>query len=341
MRAAVIRRFGEIDAIELAELPTPSPGPGEVAVQIVAASLNHLDVWVRKGRGTGVFPQILGSDASGRIAAVGAGVEGHSVGDEVVLYPGLGCGTCDECLRGEVSLCPTFRIVGAATDGVFAQVATTPASAWVRKPPSLSFEEAACLSVTFVTAWRMVTSRGRVRPGETVLITGIGGGVAVAALQFARLAGARVLVTSSSAEKLERARSLGADAGILYRQEDVAARVLELTGGRGVDVVIDSAGEATYAQNLAALRKGGRLVHCGITTGANPPADLRQLYWRQLEVIGSTLGSRTELAEVLRLVEHRQVKVVIDDVYPLEGLHEATRRLEAGEQFGKLVLTLG
>lgn len=338
MRAAFIRKHGDIDAIELGELPEPTPGPTDVVVKVHAASLNHLDVWVREARAAGPFPFILGSDAAGTVASVGAAVRSLKPGDEVVLYPAVGCGACDSCLAGEVSLCAAFKIVGAGTQGVFADLAMAPEGAWVKKPARLSFEEAACLAVNFVTAFRMVVSRGRVRPGQTVLVTGIGGGVAIAALQTARLAGARVIVTSSSQVKLERARELGADAGILYRSEDVAERVLALTGGRGVDLVIDSAGEATYAQNLASLRKGGRLVCCGITTGANPPADLRQIYVRQLEVIGSTLGSRTELAEVLRLAESGQLRPVIDAVYPFEALKEATRRMEAGEQLGKLVV---
>ena len=237
-------------------------------------------------------------------------------------------------------MCASFKIVGAGTGGVFAQRVALPEGVWVKKPASLGFDAAACLAVNFLTAFRMVVSRGRVRPGETVLVTGIGGGVAIAALQIAKLAGARVVVTSSSAAKLERAAALGADAGILYKSEDVAARIATVTGGRGVDLVIDSAGEATYAQNLASLRKGGRLVHCGVTTGFNPPADLRQLYLRQLEVIGSTLGSRTELAEVLRLAESGLLRPIIDATYPLEGLREATRRMEAGEQMGKLVVKL-
>jgi NADPH:quinone reductase-like Zn-dependent oxidoreductase len=340
MRAAVITGLGGIDRITLAELPTPAPRDGEVRVRVRAASINHLDIWVRTQRAAGPFPHVLGSDASGAVDAIGAGVAGLSPGDEVVLHPAIGCGACVSCLRGEVSLCDAFRLVGAATPGVYAEYACAPQECWFPKPPSLSFEEAACLGVNFVTAWRMVVSRAQVRPGMTVLVTGIGGGVAIAAMQIALLAGARVLVTSSSAQKLERARSLGASEGIDYRREDVAARARALTGGAGVDVVIDSAGEAAYASNLAALRKGGRLVNCGITTGFNPPADIRQIYARQLEVIGSTMGSRADFAEVLRLAGAGRLHPIVDSVFALEDIALATRKLEAGEQFGKLVLRI-
>jgi NADPH:quinone reductase-like Zn-dependent oxidoreductase len=339
MRAALIRGLGGVEAIEIGEVPEPTAGPGEVVVRVRAASLNHLDVWVRSGRGQISFPHVLGSDAAGVVHALGSGVRGLSVGDEVVLYPAVGCGACEMCLAGEVSLCAEFRIVGAATWGTYAELVKAPAECWFRKPKSLDFEPAACLAVNFLTAWRMLITRARVRPGETVLVTGIGGGVAVAALQIAQLAGARVLVTSSSDEKLARARELGAAAGVNYRATpDVAAAVRAAAGGRGIDVVVDSAGEATYAANLAALRKGGRLVVCGITTGANPPADLRTLYGRQLSVLGSTLGARQEMSEVLALAASGRLNPLIDATFPLEQIREATECMEAGSQFGKIVL---
>jgi NADPH:quinone reductase-like Zn-dependent oxidoreductase len=341
MHAALIRRFGGVDAIEVAEVPEPAPGPGEVAVRMRAASLNHLDVWVRHGRGQVAFPHVFGSDGAGVVERVGPGVRGLAPGDEVVLYPALGCGGCDACLAGEVSLCSDFRIVGAATWGTFAEVTVAPAGCWFRKPSELTFEQAASLAVNFVTAWRMVVSRGRLRPGETALVTGIGGGVALAALQIARLGGARVLVTSSSDEKIARAEAQGASGGVNYRSTaDVAAAVRALTGGRGVDLVLDSAGEATYAASLAALRKGGRLVLCGVTTGANPPADLRAVYGRQIEVLGSTLGSRRDMAEVLRLAASGQLIPIVDGIYPLSAVRDATARMEEGAQFGKLVLRI-
>lgn len=338
MRAAFIRAFGGPEQIEVGDLPEPTPGPGEVAVRVRTAALNHLDIWVRGGRGPVPFPHVLGSDAAGAVQAVGAGVSGLKAGDEVVLYPGIGCERCEACLGGEITLCADFRIVGAAVWGSFAEVVTAPAGCWFPRPANLSWEESAALPLTFVTAWRMVTTRGRLRAGETVLIQGVGGGVAAAALQIALVCGARVLVTSSSDEKLARARDLGASAGINYRTEDVVARVRDLTGGQGVDLVVDSVGEATYAANLAALRKGGRLVLCGVTTGANPPADLRSVYWRQIEVVGSTLGSRREMTEVLRLASQGRLRPIIDRVYGLGEARAATERLEEGAQFGKIVL---
>lgn len=341
MRAVAIYGFGDVDQLRVIEMDAPTPGPGEVAVRVRAASLNHLDVWVRQGRASGPMPHVLGSDAAGTVVALGEGVRDLAVGDDVLLYPALGCGQCAACFAGEVPLCEAFRIIGAGAPGVYRDVAVAPAGCWVKKPASVSFEAAACLAVNFLTAWHMVVARGRARPGETALITGVGGGVAVAALQIAKLAGLRVIVTSSSDAKLERARALGADEGIHYAREDVGAKVRAYTEGRGVELVLDSAGEATYATNLAALRKGGRLVHCGVTTGANPPADLRQAYLRQLSVIGSTLGSRAELAEVLALVAGGRLRAQIDAVYPLEEIREATSRMERGDQFGKLVLSLG
>lgn len=340
MRAVVIRGFGGVDRLEIAEVPTPEPGPGEVLVRMRAATLNHLDIWVRTGRGPVPFPHVPGSDGAGTVLAVGPGVRGLAIGDEVGLYPAIGCEHCEACLAGEVSLCAELRIAGAATWGTFAEAMKAPAGCWFRKPTNLSFEETASLGVTYLTAWRMLISRGRLRAGETVLVTGIGGGVAVAALQIAVLAGARALVTSSSDAKIERARALGASGGVNYRTADVPAAVRELTEGRGVDLVIDSAGEASYGANLAALRKGGRLVICGVTTGANPPADLRQIYGRQIEVIGSTLGSRKEMAEVVALARAGRIRPIVDRVFGLDEVREATRLLEAGAQFGKIALRI-
>jgi NADPH:quinone reductase-like Zn-dependent oxidoreductase len=341
MRAATIRQFGGWQEIQVSEVPDPTPGPGEVVVRVRAAGLNHLDVWVRRGRAPVPFPHVLGSDAAGIVHSVGAGVASLSPGDEVVLHPGLGCERCEMCLGGEVSLCEHFGIVGAASWGTFAELVKAPAAAWFPKPASLSFEEAAALPVNFLTAWRMVVTRAHLRPGETVLVTGIGGGVALAVLQIARASGARVFVTSSSDEKIARARELGAEAGVNYRTEsDLVHAVLELTQHRGVDAVFDSAGEATYAASLAVLRKGGRLVLCGVTTGANPPADLRSLYWKQIAVVGSTLGSRQEMAEILRLAASGHLRAVVDSIYPLEQIGQATRRLEEGAQFGKILLCI-
>ena len=272
MKAAAIRRHGTVEQIEALDLPEPRAGAGEVVVDVRAAGLNHLDIWVRRGgRFELPMPHVLGSDAAGVVSEVGGGVQNVRVGDEVIVDPGLGCGACEFCLRGERNLCPSFCIVGASVPGTFAEKVAVPAVNVIAKPPRLDFTEAAALPVAYVTAWRMLITRAGLRPGETVLIHGVGGGVAVAGLQIARLAGAEVIVTSSSDDKLARAKQLGARHAINYRQvDDVGAAARERTGGRGVDVVLDSVGAATWQANFAAVRRGGRIVHCGVTGGVSP-----------------------------------------------------------------------
>lgn len=340
MKAAIIREHGEVDALEVADIAEPKPAAGEVLVKILCAGLNHLDIWVRKGRpGASLqMPHVMGSDAVGVVEAIGHGVKDVKAGDEVVVYPGLGCGQCDACHRGEVSLCPSFGIVGFQRPGTFAEKVVLPAGNVYPRPAHLSDEEAGGFVLTYLTAWRMLMTRAETKPGDRVLIHGIGGGVAVSALQLAKYAGAEVIVTSSSDEKLARAAEMGADAGINYRKEDVAERVRELTGGRGVDVVIDAVGAATWPINLTVVRKGGRVVLCGITTGAVAETDLQLVYWKQLTLMGSTLGSAADIHQMLRAVEVGGLRPVVDEVFPLEAVQEATKKMEAGKQLGKLVL---
>lgn len=339
MKAALVRSFGDVDCIRVEDVPAPRPGAGEAVVALRAASLNHLDLWVRKGRGTlkdGCL--ILGSDGAGVVVEVGAGVTNVKPGDEVVVVAGLSCGGCEACLRGEQSDCAAFTIMGMARHGTFAERVALPAVNLLPKPRGLSFEEGAALGVAAVTAWRMLMTRGGLRSGETVVIHGVGGGVALAALQFARLAGAEAIVTSSSDDKLARARKLGARHAINYRTEDVAARVLEVTGGRGADLVIDTVGAATWPLDVKLVRRGGRVVLCGVTTGATAPTDLRLLYWNEISLIGSTFGSHDDFRLMLRGVEANALKPVIDSIHPLDAVREATARMERGEQFGKIVL---
>lgn len=341
MEAALVREFGEIDRIRVEDVPSPRAGAGEAVVALRAAALNHLDVWVRKGRGTlkdGCL--ILGSDGAGVVVETGAGVTNVKPGDEVVVVAGLSCGGCEACLRGQQSECATFSIMGMSRHGTFAERVALPAVNLLPKPRGLTFEESSALGVAAVTAWRMLMTRGSLRAGETVVVHGIGGGVALAALQFARLAGALVLVTSSSDDKLARARKLGAHHAVNYRREDVVARVRELTGGRGADLVIDSVGAATWPLDIGLVRKGGRVVLCGVTTGATAPTDLRALYWNQVSLHGSTFGSHEDFRQMLRAVEANGVKPVIDSVHPLSAVREATARMERGEQFGKIVLKI-
>jgi NADPH:quinone reductase-like Zn-dependent oxidoreductase len=342
MKAAVIRENGGLEVVRVEDIPKPQPAADEVLVRVRYAGLNHLDIWVRKGR-PGVqmqWPHVLGSDGAGVVEAVGSQVKHVKAGDTVVVYPGLGCGHCEACERGEKSLCPQFGIVGMSRLGTFAEYVALPACNVFPKPPRLSTEEAGGFVLSYLTAWRMLMTRAQVKPGDTVLIHGIGGGVAVCALQFGKLAGAEVIVTSSSADKLERATKLGADTTINYKTENVVERVREMTGGQGVDVVVDSTGAATWPLDLACVRKGGRVVLCGVTTGASAETDLRAVYWNQLTLMGSTLGSIGDLRQMFRAVTAAKLKPVIDEVFPLSRVRDAIEKMETGRQFGKIVLHL-
>lgn len=338
MQAVVINKFGDVDTLELRDVAEPSAGPGEVVLEVRTAALNHLDVWIRKGMKEQLpLPWTPGSDAAGVVTEVGHGVTGQEVGREVVLNAGLDRLDPAPTPAGEPRR--TEGIIGLSRPGTFAERLAVPAWCVHPKPGHLDWSEAAALPLDHLTAWRMVFSRARLQPGETVLIHGIGGGAALAALQWTVLAGGRAIVTSSSDEKLHRARELGAAEGIDYRRtEDVAAAVLDATAGRGVDVAIDSVGAATWAINFQAVRPGGRIVHCGVTSGAETTVSIQQLYWKQLSVLGSTMGSQEEFADMLRAVEARQLRPVIDSTFPLAKVRQATARMEAGEQFGKIVM---
>jgi len=344
MRAAVLTKNGGLDALAVQEVPKPKAGRGEVLLDVRAAALNHLDIWVRKGRpGAEMqFPHILGSDAAGVVADVGEGVEGWSAGDEVVVNPGLNCGHCAWCRRGEHSECPKFTLMGLGAPGLFAEHAVVPAQNLHRKPAHLGWPEAAALTLAHVTAWRMLVTRARVLPGETVLIHGIGGGVAMAALQFVRSFGARAIVTSSSDEKLKQAKEMGAAHGINYKKtEDVGKAVKELTDGIGADAVIDAVGAATWPINFAALRKAGRAVHCGVTSGAQTETNLSALYWNQFSILGSTMGSDEDMRQMLAAVNAAKITPVLDKTFPLAEARAAQQRMEEGEQTGKIVLEVG
>jgi NADPH:quinone reductase-like Zn-dependent oxidoreductase len=343
MKAAVIHEHGGLECVHVGDIPEPKAADGEVVLAVRAAALNHLDIWVRNGRpGFHLdMPHVLGSDAAGIVVDVGAGVEGVNVGDEVILNPGLSCGSCEFCNRGEHSECPSFGIVGLSRPGTFAERVAVPAGNLHPKPPHLTFEEAAALPLAYVTAWRMLMTRARLQSGETVLIHGIGGGVALAGLQFAKLVNAEVIVTSSSDAKLARARELGADHVVNYKIEsDVAARVREITSGHGADMVFDTVGAATWDTSLSAVRRGGRVVLCGVTTGASAQTNLQKVYWNQLTVLGSTMGSHEDFRRMLRAVCAAGLKPVIDSVEPLDRSREAMARMENGDHFGKIVLTM-
>lgn len=343
MKAAVIHQNGGLEELKIANIPAPSPGPGEVSIAVKAAALNHLDIWMRKGRPglTFSFPHVLGSDAAGVVSAVGPDVGQHVVpNQEVLINPGLSCMQCEWCLRGQHSECPSFGIVGMVRPGTFAEYVTVPAVNVYPKPAHLTWEEAAALPLAHLTAWHMLIARAQLKPGETVLIHGIGGGVALALLQLAKASGARAIVTSSSAEKLERAQTLGADEGINYAHEDVTQRVLALTAGRGVDIVLDAVGAATFAMNLNLVRKAGRIVHCGVTTGPTAEVNLPTLYWKQVSILGSTMGTHEDFRLLLQFVANTGLRPVIDSVHPLDQAQEAQGLMERGGQFGKIVLSV-
>ncbi len=339
MRAAIFHEHGGPEVVRVEEVETPRPGPVEVLVRVRAAAMNHLDLWVRRGLPIETtMPHIGGSDVAGEVAAVGEAVAGFSGGERVVVNPVLWCGRCESCIRGEESLCATFRILGEHTDGGFAEFVAVPERNLHRLPDDFSFEDAAALPVSYQTAWRALVSKAALRPGEDVLVLGASGGTAIAAVQIARLAGARVFAVTSGAESVARVRALGAEFVYDREQVDFSRQVFRDTGKRGVDVVVENVGEATWKGSLRALARGGRLVTYGATTGPAGETDLRILFWKQLQILGTTMASRAEFDAMLRVALRGELKPVIDIVLPLDRAAEAHRRLEEGRQFGKVVL---
>jgi NADPH:quinone reductase-like Zn-dependent oxidoreductase len=340
MKAAAIRAHGGPEAVELVDLPQPTAAAGQAVVRVRAAALNHLDIWVRAGwPGLKLtFPHVLGSDVAGVVEAVGAGVEGWKAGDEVVLNPSLGCGRCERCLGGAENLCRQFAILGEHVSGGQAEALAVPARNLCRKPANLSFEQAAAVPLTFMTAWHAVAVRAALRPGETILVHAAGSGVGVAAVQIAKLLGARVLATAGSDEKLAKAKALGADEVINYEKQDFLAEVKRLTAKKGVEVVFEHVGKTTWEKSLLAAGIGGRIVTVGATTGHDPLTDLRHVFFRQLSILGSTMGTAAELLQVLAFVEQGRLKPVVDRVMPLSEVRAGQAALSQRAQFGKVVL---
>ncbi|MCP4896196.1 MAG: zinc-binding dehydrogenase [bacterium] len=339
MQAIYFKEHGGLDKLKYGRRSRPEPGPGWVRIALRASALNHLDLFVLGGL-PGVpinLPHVGGADGVGTIDAVGQGVVGVEVDEPVVFDPGISCGDCEFCLRGEHSLCIRFGLVGEHCEGTFAEYAVVPASGLAAKPSHLNWEEAAAFPLTFITSWRMLVSRGCLGPGETVLIHGIGGGVALACLQIAKAMGARVYVTSSSASKLERALELGADAAFESGSE-VVKDVRKATQKRGVDLVVDSVGAATWSQSIRSAAKGGRIVTCGATSGPNPEEEVRLVFWNQLTILGSTMGSRSDWRRMVEFLCVAELRPVVDSVLDLEQGADAYRRLQDGAQFGKIVL---
>jgi NADPH:quinone reductase-like Zn-dependent oxidoreductase len=343
MKAIAITAHGGIDQMQYLDVDRPQLGPRDVLINARAVALNHLDIWVRNGLPGAklTMPHILGADGAGVVAEVGSEVHTVRVGDRVLINPALNCGVCEFCHAGEQSLCARFGIVGETGPGTFAEYFKIPQENAHPIPEGLSWEEAAALPLVFVTAWRMLISKAAIKPGEDILILGIGGGVATAALQIAKSLGLRAIVTSSSDEKLQQAKNLSADVAINYTTQDFAREVRDVTKRRGVDVVVDSVGGDSHVKSLACLVKGGRLVTCGATAGPRPQTDLQRIFWNQLTVFGSTMGNMREFVEMLNFVRKRGVKPVIDRVLPLTDAAQAMARMEEGKQFGKIVLKVG
>lgn len=342
MKAAFITGHGGNEVVQVGERECPVRRPGEVRVRLHAATLNQVDLYMRNS-GAGIthsLPQIMGLDGAGVIEEVDADETLLKPGQRVVLHPGLNCGRCEFCQRGEGVLCTKMQFLGEHRDGTFAEWVSLPARNVFPMPTHLGFMEAAALGVNHLTAWRMLFTKAQLKPWESVLVFGIGGGVSLAALQLAKAAGARVIVTSRDDAKLEKALAMGADHGINSRTGDVAKAVLAFTGGRGVDVVIENVGEAVWAAAMKSLVRGGRLVTCGATSGDLPPADLRRIFIRQLQILGSTHGDFSEFHDMLAFIGQQGIVPVIDSHFPIAGIHAALSRLESGLQFGKIGLTL-
>lgn len=338
MKAAVIERHGEPDVIRYRDWADPVLGPGEVLVRVSACALNHRDIWVRRGLREKRLPHILGTDIAGEVASLGPGASGPAPGSRVVLLPILTCGRCEFCLAGAENSCPEIKVLGGAVDGGYAELISVPARNVFALPDGLSFVEAAATPVAFLTAWHMLVTRSGVKPGETVLVVGASSGIGSAAIQIAKLHGARVLATAGTPEKRKRCVELGADEAIDHYAQPFSEEVRRLTDGRGADVVFEHVGPATWAESLKSLARQGRLVICGQTTGSEVTLPLMPFFSRDQTIHGSFIGTAGEFAEILRHFKTRRLRPVVDRVFPLSEAPGAHRRMERGEHFGKIVL---
>lgn len=341
MHAIRILEHGGPEKLLPAEIAPAPVGSISARVELRAAGVNHLDLWVRRGI-PGVrypLPLIPGCDGAGVVREVGAEVKGFAPGDRVALAPGISCGMCEACFAGSDNLCRDYGILGEHRDGTYAEEIVLPARNLIRIGEELTFEAAAAVPLVFLTAWHMLVDKARVSPGETVVVLGAGSGVSTAAIQIALLHGARVVAVSTSADKLEKARALGAQEGIDLSRSDLKEEVRRLTGKRGAEVVVDHVGKATFEQSLLCLARGGRLVTCGATTGAEVTLSLRHVFFKNLSILGSTMGSRARLEPIFRHVQAGRLKPVVDRVMPLDQAADAHRLLEERRIFGKIILT--
>jgi NADPH:quinone reductase-like Zn-dependent oxidoreductase len=340
MKAVVFDRFGGPEVLELRDLPDPGCGAGEALVEVRACGVNHLDLWVRSGlRGLEVeMPHVLGNDVVGVVREVGAAVSHVKPGERVLVLPTLSCGVCPACAAGDDNLCRDYDVLGRRRNGGYAQLVAVPGANCLPYPDNLTWEEAAAVPLVFLTAWHMLVGRAKVRPGEDVLVVGAGSGVGSAAIQIARLFGARVIATAGSPDKLDRAKALGAHAVLDHSAGDLAAGVRALTGKKGVEVAIEHVGGVVFEQAVACLARDGRLVTCGATAGADARLNVNLLFGRHLSLMGSWMGRRSELVEVLRHVREGRLAPVLDRVMPLAEARAAHEHIERRKHFGKVVL---
>jgi NADPH:quinone reductase-like Zn-dependent oxidoreductase len=343
MKAWRVERHGGPEVLRLADIPAPEPGPMEIRVRVEAVGLNHMDIWVRKGVPGFKFPLPMtpGCDVAGVVEKLGAGATGPAVGTPVLVNPGVSCGRCEACLGGFDPLCPSYGIVGEHRDGGCAELAVVPAANVFERPAGLSAVDAAAIPIPFLTTWTMLTRKAELRAGETVLIQAGGSGVSVAAIQIAKLLGAWVITTVGDDAKAAKARALGADHVINYRKgpfRDEVKKLLAAHGKKGVEVAIDHVGTDTFAESMKCLAWGGRLVTCGATSGGEVEVNLQHLFFKNLSVLGSTMGSKADLIRIAGLVAGGKLKAVVDSTYPFAKYPDAVARLEGREAFGKVVL---
>ncbi len=342
MKAVVVHEHGDVDKLVFEERPDPEPRPDEVLVRVRATAMNHLDTWVRRGVPGHAYPlpMIPGCDVAGEVVGRGELVaDSVADGARVAVSPGLSCMRCPACLSGRDQLCRKYGILGETRDGGYAELVAVPAANLLPMPDGMSFEDAASVPLVFLTAWHMLVDRAALRPGETVLVHAAGSGVGSAAIQIARLWGARVIATAGSDAKLAKARELGADETINYTETDFAKEVKRLTDRRGVEVVFEHTGSATFPGSMKSLAWAGRLVTCGATSGHEATVDLRAVFFKSISILGSTMGSKGEMHEIWKHVGAGRLRPVIDRVMPLEQVREAHRHMAERAQFGKIVLT--
>jgi NADPH:quinone reductase-like Zn-dependent oxidoreductase len=342
MKAVRFHTHGGPEVLQYEDAPAPEPNADEALVRVKACALNHLDIWARNGLPNVEIPMphISGSDIAGVVEQIPEEEKTFAKGDEVIVNPGIGCGRCDRCLSGRDDQCRDYTIIGYGVDGGYAELVKVRRDHLVKKPAGMSFEEAASFPLVFETAYHMLATKARAGPGDVVLVLAANSGVGSAAVQVAKLLGARVIATAGDPEKMERARGLGADYVVNHYKDDVLSEVRKITEKRGADVVIEHVGKATWSGSVKALAKGGRLVTCGATTGADVATDLRYVYNKELTIYGSFMAGMGELLEVVRLFEQGRLRTVVDSVYPLQKAGDAQMKMEGSRHFGKIVLKI-